>query len=344
MSAVDSRRSAFPAPGLLGKLDGRGPAGVPGRCVHSRPGELIFGLGACRVPGCPRQPRTRQLCRGHYYRWQRRGGPDIEVFIADPGPGPVGRTELTACAVAGCRYGAARQGLCVSHQRLLGAGGQARRRRSGWRVSPAGRRQRSAGSAACRSAPCGPRGSRRSATTTSPAGRPSAAPRSRSSYAAARPPGTTASTSGRWTTSGSSSWSCSTRCSAATTSGRSTPTARPSRPVIRLAAASEQDPCWSGRWSSGVSTSPRCAGPAMTRTGSLRSCATPHAASGGSRLRQRLGERVPPRRVGAASARDRGHPGPVAVRPHRPAMAAGAGQAIRALAAQYRPQHQPGRR
>lgn len=36
------------------------------------PGELIFGLGACRVPGCPRQPRTRQLCRGHYYHWQRR--------------------------------------------------------------------------------------------------------------------------------------------------------------------------------------------------------------------------------------------------------------------------------
>ena len=72
-------------------------------------------LGSCRVPGCPRQPRTRQLCKGHYYRWQRRGKPDVEAFIADPGVDPVGRSELTACAVAGCRFGAARQGLCVRH-------------------------------------------------------------------------------------------------------------------------------------------------------------------------------------------------------------------------------------
>lgn len=40
-------------------------------------------------------PHPSALCRGHYYRWQRRGGPDIGAFIADPGPGPVGRTELT---------------------------------------------------------------------------------------------------------------------------------------------------------------------------------------------------------------------------------------------------------
>jgi integrase len=79
------------------------------------PGELIFGLGECLVPGCPRQPRTRQLCRGHYSRWQQRGRADIEEFIADPGPGLSGRGELRACAAAGCRYGAARQGLCVSH-------------------------------------------------------------------------------------------------------------------------------------------------------------------------------------------------------------------------------------
>jgi integrase len=117
---VSETTSAVPAPGagLLGKLMA---------CVRSEfrvdvfipaPGELIFDLGACRVPGCPRQPRTRQLCRGHYYRWQRRGRPDIEAFIADPGPGPVGRAELTMCAASGCRYGACRQGLCVSHHGL----------------------------------------------------------------------------------------------------------------------------------------------------------------------------------------------------------------------------------
>ncbi|MEU9014742.1 tyrosine-type recombinase/integrase [Streptomyces sp. NPDC048479] len=109
--------SAVPAPGsgLLGKLMAAVRPEFRVDVFIPAPGELIFGLGSCRVPGCPRQPRTRRLCRGHYYRWQRRGGPDMEAFIADPGPGPVGRTELTACAVTGCRYGAARQGLCVSH-------------------------------------------------------------------------------------------------------------------------------------------------------------------------------------------------------------------------------------
>ena len=96
-------------------------------------GELIFDAGSCLVPGCPRQPRTRQLCRGHYYRWQRRGGVDIEAFIADPGPGPVGRSELKACAASGCRYGAARQGLCVRHQGFWERAGKPDR--TGWLAS-----------------------------------------------------------------------------------------------------------------------------------------------------------------------------------------------------------------
>ncbi|WP_158711647.1 hypothetical protein [Streptomyces xylophagus] len=108
---------AVPSPGagLLGKLMAAVRPAFRVDVFIPEPGELIFGLGACRVPGCPRQPRTRQLCRGHYYRWQRRGNPDVEAFIADPGADPVGRSELTACAIAGCRFGAARQGLCVGH-------------------------------------------------------------------------------------------------------------------------------------------------------------------------------------------------------------------------------------
>lgn len=87
--------SAVPLPSsaLLGKLMAAVRPEFRVDVFIPAPGELIFGLGVCRVPGCPRQPRTRQLCRGHYYRWQRRGRPDIEAFIADPGPGPVGRTE-----------------------------------------------------------------------------------------------------------------------------------------------------------------------------------------------------------------------------------------------------------
>lgn len=79
------------------------------------PGELIFNQGTCRVPGCPRQPRTRQLCRGHYFRWQQHGHSNVDAFVASPGVALTGRTELKPCAAPGCRFGAARKGLCVRH-------------------------------------------------------------------------------------------------------------------------------------------------------------------------------------------------------------------------------------
>lgn len=67
--------SAAPAhgAGLLGKLMAAVRPEFRVDVFIPAPGELISGLGSCRVPGCPRRPRTRQLCRGHYYRWQRRG-------------------------------------------------------------------------------------------------------------------------------------------------------------------------------------------------------------------------------------------------------------------------------
>jgi integrase len=78
-------------------------------------GALVFGTAPCRVPGCVRQPRTRGLCKGHYYKWKDEGRPDIEVFAATVSPEGLGRRELTVCLVPGCRYGGTRRGLCIRH-------------------------------------------------------------------------------------------------------------------------------------------------------------------------------------------------------------------------------------
>jgi hypothetical protein len=79
------------------------------------PGALIFNAEPCRVLGCLRMPWTRNLCRGHYYRWKQDGRPDMGVFAASACPDLLGRKELTGCVVAGCRFGGARRGLCVRH-------------------------------------------------------------------------------------------------------------------------------------------------------------------------------------------------------------------------------------
>jgi integrase len=103
------------APGLLGKLmaavrpEFRVDILVPER------GTLVFDAAPCRVPGCVRQPRTRGLCKGHYYKWRQEGRPSIEAFAGAASPEGLGRKELTVCVVSGCRYGGARRGLCVRH-------------------------------------------------------------------------------------------------------------------------------------------------------------------------------------------------------------------------------------
>lgn len=105
-----------PGPGLLAKLmaavrpEFRVDILVPER------GALVFDTAPCRVPGCVRQPRTRGLCKGHYYRWQQDGRPDVEAFAATASPEGLGRKDLTVCVAPGCRYGGARRGLCVRHQ------------------------------------------------------------------------------------------------------------------------------------------------------------------------------------------------------------------------------------
>ncbi len=116
VTAAELAAAPASAPGLLGKLmaavrpEFRVDILVPER------GALVFDSAPCRVPGCVRQPRTRRLCKGHYYKWKDEGRPDIEAFAATVSPQGLGRRELTACIVPGCRYGGTRRGLCVRHQ------------------------------------------------------------------------------------------------------------------------------------------------------------------------------------------------------------------------------------
>ena len=86
-------------------------------------GALVFGTAPCRVPGCVRQPRTRGLCKGHYYQWKAAGRPGIEEFAATASPKGLGRKELTVCVVPGCRYGGA-AGACRPSPGVLGTCGK----------------------------------------------------------------------------------------------------------------------------------------------------------------------------------------------------------------------------
>jgi integrase len=116
MAAPEPSGAAGSQPGLLGKLmaavrpEFRVDIYVPER------GALVFDLAPCLVPGCVRQPRTRGLCKGHYYQWKDEGRPDITAFAASAVPEGLGRRELAACLVPGCRYGGVRRGLCTRHQ------------------------------------------------------------------------------------------------------------------------------------------------------------------------------------------------------------------------------------
>jgi integrase len=115
VTAAETTPTPASAPRLLGKLMGcvrlefRVDILVPER------GGLVFDTTPCRVPGCVRQPRTRGLCKGHYYKWNDEGRPDIEAFAATASPEGLGRKELKVCVVSDCRYGGVRRGLCVRH-------------------------------------------------------------------------------------------------------------------------------------------------------------------------------------------------------------------------------------
>ncbi|WP_228566915.1 hypothetical protein [Nocardia sp. SYP-A9097] len=124
MTAVEITETPVATPGLLGKLmavvrpEFRADIVVPER------GALVFDASGCRVSGCVRQPRTRRLCKGHYYSWKDQGRPDIDTFAVTASPVGLGRKELTVCAVPGCRFSSARRGLCVRHQGIWERSGQ----------------------------------------------------------------------------------------------------------------------------------------------------------------------------------------------------------------------------
>lgn len=103
-------------PGLLAKLMAAVRSEFRVDILVPERGALVFDTDPCRVPGCVRQPRTRGLCKGHYYKWQQEGRPDLEAFAATASPEGLGRKDLTVCVAPGCRYGGARRGLCIRHQ------------------------------------------------------------------------------------------------------------------------------------------------------------------------------------------------------------------------------------
>ncbi len=156
VTAADVTGLSVAAPGLLGKLmavvrpEFRADIVVPDR------GSLVFDASACRVPGCVRQPRTRGLCKGHYYGWKEGGRPDIDTFAATASPLGLGRKELTICVVPGCRFGGARRGLCVQHQGIWERSGLPDR--GAWLASVAPNTIPITRSARCRTARCGRRG------------------------------------------------------------------------------------------------------------------------------------------------------------------------------------------
>jgi hypothetical protein len=79
------------------------------------PDDPVFVSLACAVLDCGRVVSQRGLCNGHVIRWRHRGRPEMEDFLADPGPPVRGRRALPACSVVGCRYGLDGKGLCSKH-------------------------------------------------------------------------------------------------------------------------------------------------------------------------------------------------------------------------------------
>lgn len=80
------------------------------------PADPVLGKRVCAVPDCDRSAWLAGLCGGHSGRWRRRDRPELEMFLADPGPPLQGRSEPGSCTVSGCHYGTSGHGLCMRHR------------------------------------------------------------------------------------------------------------------------------------------------------------------------------------------------------------------------------------
>jgi integrase len=114
--AVPGLQPAAGRAGLLGKLVGVVRREFRAGILVPDPDDPVLGRQKCPADGCDRPRAENGLCSAHGNRWRDRGRPDLTAFLADPGPPLNGRRQLTACAVADCRYGSSGQGLCTRHR------------------------------------------------------------------------------------------------------------------------------------------------------------------------------------------------------------------------------------
>ncbi len=291
----------------------------------------------CRAASASRAPEG--FARATTTSGQHDGRPDIDEFASTASPEGLGRKELTVCVVPGCRYGGSPPGTVRPPPRVLGtcrqAGprGMAGRARARWTI-PVIR------SARCRTARCGRRDARRSASTTGPGGRPSGRPDIDEfvvlceSYGDDRfdfrPLGD------RRQLKLELQYALQCRHDERQVK---TPAAV-ARPVIALAAPARWPRCWTGRWNDGPEFFDASHAARHGQNGQLaflryacRCLEDLHCGSGW--------EAEFPRDVWElAAARDRGTQA-AAVRRHPAALAAPAGETVRPLAAEHRPQPDP---
>lgn len=109
-------RTASRWPGLLGKLMSAVRPEFRVDLYVPDPADPVLGRSACLVADCNRSRTEYGLCSSHGRRWRGRGRPELDLFLADPGPLLNGRRELTGCIVDGCRFGSSGYGMCMRHR------------------------------------------------------------------------------------------------------------------------------------------------------------------------------------------------------------------------------------
>lgn len=100
---------------LLGKLMATVRAEFRVEVFVPDPGDPVLGVRTCRVGDCDRSVSENGLCSAHGHRWRRAGCPELDEFVADPGPVLTGRSQPAQCTVTGCRRGVNAHGLCMGH-------------------------------------------------------------------------------------------------------------------------------------------------------------------------------------------------------------------------------------